>query len=86
MFTHLAAKHPQIKMLSDAEKIEFVAAFLFQSVIKGLEHMHGKNLVHRDLKPDNIMVVEKDCVAKLADFTISAKLDPKKPNGEGMRL
>ena len=33
--------------------------------------MHSKNIVHRDLKVDNILVVEKDLVAKLTDFTIT---------------
>ncbi len=39
--------------------------------------MHGKNLVHRDLKVDNVLVVEKDLIAKLTDFTITAELTPE---------
>ena len=42
--------------------------------------MHGKNLVHRDLKVDNVLVVEKDLIAKLTDFTITAELTPEDQN------
>ena len=37
--------------------------------------MHGKNLVHRDVKLDNMLLVDdlkyKKLVCKLTDFTIS---------------
>lgn len=39
--------------------------------------MHSINLVHRDLKVDNILVVEEsdgELKAKLTDFTITKKL------------
>jgi serine/threonine protein kinase len=38
----------------------------------GLAYMHSKGFVHRDLKPDNILVVNG--VAKLADLGISKEL------------
>ena len=38
--------------------------------------MHNKGLVHRDLKVNNILVVEKDFVSKITDFTITKQLTP----------
>ena len=45
-------------------------------VCEALEYIHGQGVVHRDMKPENIMVDEGDAT-KLIDFGIAA--------GEGMR-
>ncbi len=39
-------------------------------VCKGLEHAHAKNVIHRDLKPGNVLL-GKDGSIKLADFGIA---------------
>jgi len=39
----------------------------------GMAHMHLKNILHRDIKPDNIFLSKKN-VAKLGDFGVSKAL------------
>lgn len=46
------------------------ARYYFRQILRGLEYMHFQRVVHRDIKPDNILVSE-DKTAKLADFGVS---------------
>ncbi len=50
-----------------------------QQILAALEHAHSKGVVHRDIKPQNILVL-KDGIVKVTDFGI-AKL-PEKGKGE----
>ena len=45
---------------------------LFHKIVKGVEHIHSKNIVHRDLKLQNIVVKNLDC-PKIVDFGFSRK-------------
>lgn len=49
---------------------EEVARIYIAEVILALEYLHGKNVMYRDLKPDNIMVDRRGHI-KLTDFGLS---------------
>jgi serine/threonine protein kinase len=61
---------------------------LFKVVCDAVVHAHGRNLVHCDLKPENIMV-SKDGVVQLLDFGIAKLLSEigphASPSGEYYR-
>ncbi|KRY50894.1 Twitchin [Trichinella britovi] len=48
-----------------------------RQVCEGLAHMHERNIVHLDIKPENVMFCSKNSnVLKLIDFGLAAKLNP----------
>lgn len=54
---------------------------LFQAVCAAVQHAHDRRVVHRDLKPGNILVTSAG-VPKLLDFGIARVLDPDAASGE----
>lgn len=57
---------------------EKMIAEMIASVTLGLEYLHSRNIIHRDLKAANILVTAQGCV-KIADFGVSAVLTEKRP-------
>lgn len=53
------------------EKIFYQITFEF---LKGLEILHSYNIIHRDIKPDNVLV-DENLHAKICDFGVSAFAD-----------
>lgn len=44
-------------------------ALLFEQIASALEHLHSRDLVHRDVKLDNVLVLRSDFSrVKLCDF------------------
>lgn len=62
------AKH---KRLKEAEAIEIAI-----QIAGALEHAHAKGLIHRDVKPKNLMIT-REGVAKLADMGLARALSDK---------
>ncbi|MEM7152078.1 MAG: protein kinase [Myxococcota bacterium] len=60
------------------ERMEPLAVLrLGLQLLAGLDHIHGKRLVHRDLKPGNILIDRSQPIpcARLADFGIAGAMD-----------
>lgn len=64
-------------VLEPSEVLDFTI-----QIAKALEHAHSKGIIHRDIKPQNIMLL-KDGMIKVADFGIaSLESDIEENNGE----
>ncbi|ESK98009.1 ste ste11 protein kinase [Moniliophthora roreri MCA 2997] len=53
---------------------EEVTKYFTSQMLSGLEYLHSKGIIHRDLKADNILV-EKFGACKISDFGISKQAD-----------
>ena len=55
---------------------EIEIATFMEMVLKGLIYLHDLNIIHRDIKGQNLLVTEDGCV-KLSDFGVGIKLTDK---------
>jgi serine/threonine protein kinase len=56
-----------------------------RGIISGLHYLHLNNVIHRDLKPDNILL-DADFKTKLTDFNVSAMLESDKNDKVGKKI
>nr|XP_038028449.1 probable serine/threonine protein kinase IREH1 isoform X1 [Anas platyrhynchos]XP_038028450.1 probable serine/threonine protein kinase IREH1 isoform X1 [Anas platyrhynchos] len=69
LFDFIAEK----EMLSEEEAIGFLA-----QILRGVQYLHARHIAHFDLKPENIMLQDKDVPEpqiKIIDFGLAQKLE-----------
>ncbi|KAK0143891.1 Myosin light chain kinase, smooth muscle [Merluccius polli] len=62
------------------EHTEVASVRYIQQILEGVAYMHQQDIIHLDLKPENIVCVDHTGTGiKIIDFGLASKLDPKVP-------
>ena len=62
--------------------MRLTSEFIIACILLGLEHLHDHGFIHRDLKPDNLLV-GRDGYITLSDFGISKSYSLSCTDGSG---
>lgn len=66
------------KVVEDEFISEIEVSNYMKQILEGLQHMHQREVLHLDLKPENIMLIRPDSKQiKLIDFGLARKYNPK---------
>lgn len=75
-------------LLLEKKELDLQQAFeIFTQACEGLDHAHRRGVIHRDVKPSNLVIVKQDDgsdLVKLVDFGI-AKLLPRPEDGKKIK-
>lgn len=53
---------------------------ILRQILNGIKHLHSHRIIHRDIKPGNILVDKRGATYKITDFSIATRVDEDTPD------
>ncbi|CAG2105953.1 unnamed protein product, partial [Medioppia subpectinata] len=53
----------------------YILYHIFKQLVESVEYLHNKDIIHRDIKPDNVLIDNKYRYIKLCDIGLSKSVD-----------
>src|SRR6266508_688665 len=72
---YVPGKDLRRRLRADGPVPPAVAASIVAQVAEALDHIHGRGVVHGDVKPGNMLVPDDGGPVRLADFGVARRLD-----------
>ena len=79
-FLILELMSKNVTAILDSTKLQYtenICKYILNETLKGVEFLHKRHILHRDMKSDNILYNEEGDI-KLADFGCAAQLTVQK--------
>ncbi|HET7503805.1 MAG TPA: serine/threonine-protein kinase [Kofleriaceae bacterium] len=75
------------RMILEAGRLDWtVSCRIAIDVLRALEYAHGRGVVHRDMKPSNVLVRSRDSVATVMDFGIAKMTNSTRLTATGQTM
>ena len=69
---HFRAANVKLQIKANISSVHVRARRLFEGICQAMSHVHSKGWIHRDVKPDNVLM-NKVGEIRLVDFSLSSK-------------
>ena len=75
LYEYIKGEDLQKKILNYGLKSIKLVKYYFIQILNSIKYLHSLNIIHRDIKPDNILITEDNKKIKLIDFGSSYDLN-----------
>ncbi|HEY0983444.1 protein kinase domain-containing protein [Schlesneria sp.] len=72
LMEYFRASNLKLQIKADSNSVHLKVRQLFEGICSALSHVHNKGFIHRDIKPDNVLM-NKAGEVRLCDFSLSTR-------------
>lgn len=74
LFEYVSGGELFSRLRKDGRFSKDITLFYVSEILLAIQHLHKKDIIYRDLKPENLLI-DKDGHVKIADFGFAKKIE-----------